>query len=179
MYGKMKLFARKKAENNDGFFFFSSLFHSSSILDMLFLVRFWFSGRGISCALIAVCEKVKNGLQLWYIFLYHSAHPWFHGREQNSTVGFLEAIGSWAELLDYPLLNRFLMLLLNSSMSMAQYFRSAPDHYKLWYIMRSKFGRRTDILMSFRGSARGPCLQETINLAYEKFIDYEPKWFLW
>ena len=163
MYGKMKLFARKKAENNDGFFFFSSLFHSSSILDMLFLVRFWFSGRGISCALIVVCEKVKNGHNfrpskvMKYIYISFGIYviPWPGVYQKcwfrNDRILSPE---SWLSLIK-QIFNALLVVLIAQTQ-----WPNNFDHYKSLHIMWSKFGRRTYIFMSFRGSVRGPCLQK-------------------
>lgn len=52
--GRQDLFARKKAANNDGFDFFLSFAHSSSIFDILFFVKFSGSGSGKSVSSIGV-----------------------------------------------------------------------------------------------------------------------------
>ena len=70
--GRQDLFARKKAENKDGFDFFFSFAHSSSILDILFFVKFSGSGRGKSVSSIGVflrsfLVKVDYGILNGYI----------------------------------------------------------------------------------------------------------------
>ena len=134
MYGKMKLFARKKAENNDGFFFFNSLFHSSSILDMLFFVRFWFSGSGISRAFIVVCEKVKNWSGMAKLILYHSRNTWQMKLRAGHKIHWtsLETKRSWVKILDYPRKAFGVILawkwVLESLKSIAEKFSNGSDH---------------------------------------------------
>ena len=180
MYGKMKLFARKKAENNDGFFFFNSLFHSSSILDMLFFVRFWFSGSGISWAFIAVCEKVKNWSDMSKFILYHSTNTW----QRHLCAGHkIYWISKERHDLDYPRKSSRVIFackwVLESVKSKAQKILNGFDH-KLtdnWATLTS-LGHFIWISRDF-GFARGSYLQRTIEPRSWKFnMDYII-WSLW